>query len=167
MSFVTVKRDIHHQSVVGVRASTISKASVGSTAKKHQSSKSSKKHIMPQLSLHASWILILLTSYTDRHESSTKANKIALTGTNQKEKQKSKILKNVKNIQRSLQVSKLRQCRIVLLLHKHWQINTFQKSLKSRQWRRMVRLSRQTIPRLYNSITGKMFIYVDTSIHRK
>jgi len=32
--------------------------------------------------------------------------KIALTGTNQKEKQKSNI-KNVKNIQRSLQVSKL------------------------------------------------------------
>jgi len=55
-------------------------------------------------------------------------------------------------------VSKLRQCRIVLLLHKLWQINTFQKSLKSRQWRRMVQLSRQTIPRLYNSITEKVYI---------
>jgi len=78
--------------------------------------------------------------------------------------------KTLKNIQRSLQVSKLRQYRIVLLLHKLWQINTFQKSLKSRQWRKMVRLSRQTIPRLYSSITEKClykstWVYTENSLH--
>ena len=39
--------------------------------------------------------------------------------------------KNVKNIQRSLQVSKLRQCRIVLLLHKPWKSTLFKRVLKA------------------------------------